>query len=206
MNIAGTAVAVDIGGTFTDLAIRYPDGSTGTAKALTTPGALADGVVDALRLSGADGAEITFFVHGTTAGLNALLERKYATVGLITTAGFRDVYEIGRANRPEMYDLHYHRPAPLVRRELRMEVRERMTATGEVLIPLDEDSLRASVGGWSTRASAHSRSCSCTHTLTRPTSCAARSWSGSGTPSSRFRCRTGSRTSGGSTSGPAPRW
>ena len=56
------------------------------------------------------------------------------------------MYEIGRANRPEMYDLHYHRPAPLVRRELRLEVRERMTATGEVLIPLDEDSLRASVG------------------------------------------------------------
>ena len=78
MDMAGTAVAVDIGGTFTDLAVRYPDGSTGTAKALTTPGALADGVVDALRLSGADGAEITFFVHGTTAGLNALLERKYA--------------------------------------------------------------------------------------------------------------------------------
>ena len=145
MDMAGTAVAVDIGGTFTDLAIRYPDGSTETAKALTTPGALADGVVDALRLSGASGADVTFFVHGTTAGLNALLERKYATVGLVTTAGFRDVYEIGRANRPAMYDLHYHRPAPLVRRELRLEVRERMTAAGEVLIPLDEDSLRASV-------------------------------------------------------------
>ncbi len=145
MDVAGTAVAVDIGGTFTDLAIRYPDDSIDTAKAPTTPGALADGVVDALRLSGVTGAEVSFFVHGTTAGLNALLERKFATVGLITTAGFRDVYEIGRANRPAMYDLHYHRPAPLVRRQLRLEVRERMTAAGEVLVPLDEESLRVSV-------------------------------------------------------------
>jgi N-methylhydantoinase A len=144
MDMAGTAVAVDIGGTFTDLAVRYPDGSTQTTKALTTPGALADGVIEALQLSGASPADVEFFVHGTTAGLNALLERKFAKVGLITTEGFRDVYEIGRANRPAMYDLYFHRPAPLVGRELRLEVRERMLADGQVRIELDEDSLRAS--------------------------------------------------------------
>lgn len=143
MDTVGTAVAVDIGGTFTDLAVRHPDGSTSTAKALTTPGELAAGVVDALAVSGVPGRAVSFFVHGTTAGLNALLERKFATVGLITTAGFRDAYEIGRANRPAMYDLYYHRPAPLVPRRLRLEVRERMTAAGEVLVPLDEDSLHA---------------------------------------------------------------
>ncbi len=139
---SGTAVAVDIGGTFTDLAVRRPDGSTLTTKALTTPGALADGVVDALRRAGVSGEEVTFFVHGTTAGLNALLERRFAEVGLVTTAGFRDVYEIGRANRPAMYDLYYHRPQPLVRRSRRLEVLERMNARGEVIEPLDEASLR----------------------------------------------------------------
>src|SRR3984957_3318457 len=145
MDMAGTAVAGGIGGAFPPPAGRGPGGPPQTPHAPAPPRALADGVVDALRLSGVSGEEVTFFVHGTTAGLNALLERKYATVGLVTTAGFRDVYEIGRANRPAMYDLHYHRPAPLVRRELRLEVRERMTAAGEVLVPLDEDSLRASV-------------------------------------------------------------
>ncbi len=138
------AVAVDIGGTFTDLAVQQPDGSTLTTKALTTPGELEEGVIRALRLAGVPGGEVEFFVHGTTAGLNALLERRFEPVGLLTTRGFRDVYEIGRANRPAMYDLHYRRPEPLVRRRLRLEVDERMTARGEVLVPLDESSLRAS--------------------------------------------------------------
>ena len=135
-------MAVDIGGTFTDLVARGADGSVCTTKAPTTPGALADGVIAALRLAATDAEQVNFFVHGTTAGLNALVERRFAPVGLITTRGFRDVYEIGRANRPVMYDLRYHRPAPLVRRELRREVTERMSARGEVVTALDEPSLR----------------------------------------------------------------
>ena len=141
---SSVAVAVDIGGTFTDLAVRHRDGSTDTTKTQTTPEALEQGVVTALRQAGVVGEDVGFFVHGTTAGLNALLERRYQTVGLLTTRGFRDVYEIGRANRPAMYDLHYHRPPPLVGRRLRCEVTERMSAQGEVLTPLDEASLRES--------------------------------------------------------------
>lgn len=140
----GISIAVDIGGTFTDLAVRFSDGRTITTKALTTPEALASGVVNALRLADVPRKEVRFFVHGTTAGLNALLERRFAPVGLITTKGFRDVYEIGRANRPAMYDLYYHRPDPLVPRALRLEVTERVSATGEILVPLDEESLRES--------------------------------------------------------------
>jgi N-methylhydantoinase A len=142
MSAPGVAVCVDIGGTFTDLAARRPDGSTATTKTLTTPAALEDGVLTALRQADIRGGDVEFFVHGTTAGLNALLERRFDTVGLLTTQGFRDVYEIGRANRPAMYDLHYHRPGPLVKRRLRLEVVERMSAEGHVITPLDEDSLR----------------------------------------------------------------
>jgi N-methylhydantoinase A len=139
-----TMAAVDIGGTFTDLALAVPQGKVSTAKVLTTPGDLARGVVEVLRLSGVRAEDVGFFVHGTTAGLNAVLEGRFATVGLLTTKGFRDVYEIGRANRPAMYDLYYHRPKPLVPRRLRLEVTERMSARGEVIIPLDEGSLRQS--------------------------------------------------------------
>lgn len=136
------AVGVDIGGTFTDIALRHADGLTQTGKVLTTPEALEQGVVAALRQAGLRGSDVEFFVHGTTAGLNALLERRFETVGLLTTAGFRDAYEIGRANRPDMYDLHYHRQPPLVERRLRLEVVERISAHGEVIVPLDEESVR----------------------------------------------------------------
>jgi N-methylhydantoinase A len=84
---------------------------------------------------------IDFFVHGTTAGLNAFLERKGAHVALITTAGFRDVYEIGRANRPDMYNLFYRKPTPLVRRCHIYEVRERSLFDGSILTPLNKEHL-----------------------------------------------------------------
>src|SRR5262249_16018732 len=71
-------------------------------------------------------------------GLNALLEHRHPPVGLITTQGFKDAYEIGRANRPAMYDLRYHRPPPLASRRHRMEVRERLSPSGDVIVPLDE--------------------------------------------------------------------
>src|SRR5215510_12208012 len=108
-------VAIDIGGTFTDLVCF--DQLTGTVrhdKISTTPGDLAGGIVHVLDRVIDDATEIAFFVHGTTAGLNAFLERRGAPVALITTRGFRDVYEIGRANRPDMYNLHYRKPTPLV--------------------------------------------------------------------------------------------
>src|SRR5260221_12054884 len=136
-----TAVAVDIGGTFTDLVAASPNGDIVTSKALTTPGELATGVLQVIDQAVDSGSKVDFFVHGTTAGINALLERRFGPVGLITTKGFRDAYEIGRANRPAMYDLHYHRPAPLVPRRHRLEVVERMSPTGETIVPLDEESV-----------------------------------------------------------------
>ena len=108
------AIAVDIGGTFTDLALRYPDGSTRTSKAATTPSALSDGVVDAIRNAAVPGNDVDFFVHGTTAGLNALLEQVRHRRPDYHAGVPRCLDEIGRANRPAMYDLYYHRPEPLV--------------------------------------------------------------------------------------------
>lgn len=143
--MAGSAVAVDIGGTFTDLVATSASSGLKTAKALTTPGHLATGVLEVLDSAVEAGANVDFFVHGTTAGLNALLERKYAPVGLLTTKGFRDVYEIGRANRPAMYDLQYHRPPPLVARRHRLEIVERMSATGHSITPVDEDSVKQAI-------------------------------------------------------------
>ena len=143
--MAGRGVAVDIGGTFTDLVAASSDGELTTAKALTTPGHLATGVLEVLDRAVESGSEVEFFVHGTTAGLNALLERRYAPIGLLTTKGFRDVYEIGRANRPAMYDLQYHRPPPLVPRRYRLEVVERMSADGHPLTPIDLDSVREAI-------------------------------------------------------------
>lgn len=139
------AVAVDIGGTFTDLVSASSTGEIRTGKALTTPGHLSTGVLEVLDQVVESGSEVEFFVHGTTAGLNALLEHRYAPIGLLTTKGFRDVYEIGRANRPAMYDLHYHRPAPLVPRRHRLEIVERMSPAGHVVTPLDEESVATAI-------------------------------------------------------------
>jgi N-methylhydantoinase A len=107
---------------------------------LTTPDGLARGIQNCLREARVDVAMASFFVHGSTVTINAVLERKGAQTGLLTTRGFRDVYEIGRGNRPEGYNLFFKRPVPLVPRNLRLEVDERLYATGEVLTPLDENS------------------------------------------------------------------
>ena len=135
-------LGVDIGGTFTDAVAISGDGEVLTAKAPSTPGNLARGVLDAIDRLKVDVNEVEGFVHGTTAGLNAFLERRGSRVALLTTSGFRDVYEIGRANRVAMYDVRYQRPAPLVpRRDIR-EVRERMGPEGEVVVALDEAAVR----------------------------------------------------------------
>mgnify|MGYP003694021373 CR=1 FL=1 len=98
-------IAVDIGGTFTDLVAVDDNGQVFRSKSLTTPDDLARGINDCLKGANVDVAGASFFVHGSTVTINAVLERKGARTGLITTKGFRDVYEIGRGNRPEGYNL-----------------------------------------------------------------------------------------------------
>jgi N-methylhydantoinase A len=136
-------IGVDIGGTFTDLAAL--DEATGVvvnAKALSTPSALLDGVLRCADQAGVDLAACRLTIHGTTIGINAVLEGKGARTGLLTTEGFRDVLEIGRCNFLRMYDVLYRRPTPLVPRGRRLEVAERLSARGEVLVPLDEAAVR----------------------------------------------------------------
>jgi len=139
-------IAVDIGGTFTDLVAVDDDGGIFRSKSLTTPDDLARGIVDCLAGAKVEVAGAEFFVHGSTVTINAVLERKGARTGLLTTKGFRDVYEIGRGNRPEGYNLFFKRPVPLVPRDLRLEVNERLYATGEVLTPLDEPAAAQQIG------------------------------------------------------------
>jgi N-methylhydantoinase A len=139
-----TRAAVDIGGTFTDLVyLELEADAVGLAKTATTPGRFEDGVIAALDAAELDGAE--FLAHGTTVIINALTERKGARTALITTRGFRDVLEIQKANRPDLYNLLYEKPEPFVPRRLRLEVTERVSYKGEILTPLDEDDVRRAV-------------------------------------------------------------
>ena len=140
-------IGIDIGGTFTDLVVL--DEATGrvtNTKALSTPRDLLQGVLACVDQAGADLRDCRMVIHGTTVGINALLERKGARTALLTTEGFRDVLEIGRGNFHRMYDVLYRRPETLVRRGLRLEVPERLGPRGEVLRPLDETALRAALG------------------------------------------------------------
>jgi N-methylhydantoinase A len=137
-------VGVDVGGTFTDLILVDAGGQVRIAKVPTTPDNQAMGVLRALDAVDADLAAVATINHGTTTTTNALLERKIARAGLITTRGFRDVLELGRRTRPQAYGL-LGRFEPLIPRELRLEVPERITADGEILTPLDEDALRDAI-------------------------------------------------------------
>ncbi|HVQ77785.1 MAG TPA: hydantoinase/oxoprolinase family protein [Candidatus Binatia bacterium] len=135
-------VGVDVGGTFTDLVLMdEASGAVRIAKVPTTPGNQAEGVLQALAQAGGTGDQLKAMVHGTTTATNALLERKGARTGLITTRGFRDVLELGRRTRPRPYGLKGSFE-PLIPRELRLEVAERVDAEGEVVVPLDEDAVR----------------------------------------------------------------
>ena len=138
-------IAVDIGGTFTDLVALDDQGNLHRSKSLTTPEELARGIQDCFTKANIQLSTAEFFIHGSTIAINAVLERKGVATGLITTRGFRDVYEIGRGNRPEGYNLFFKRPVPLVPRELRFEVDERLLASGEILEPLGEHSARAAI-------------------------------------------------------------
>lgn len=113
--------AVDIGGTFTDLVyINQESGELGSAKVPTTPNDIRLGVINAVEKSKLDLSRCRYFIHGTTVGLNAFIQRKGAKTGLITTEGFRDVLEIARMSRDVMYNLWYARPPPFVPRPLRL--------------------------------------------------------------------------------------
>jgi N-methylhydantoinase A len=136
---------IDVGGTFTDMILLDTEtGEVGLAKVLTTVENQAFGVLGAIAEAGARPDAVDTIVHGTTTTTNALLERKIARCGLITTRGFRDVLELGRRTRPTSYGLT-GKFVPLIPRELRLEATERMDAEGEVLEPLDEKEVAAAV-------------------------------------------------------------
>ena len=143
----GWKTAVDIGGTFTDLvAVDSVTGDVLRAKADTTPASLDEGVLTALARSGVSAEAVTAFIHGTTVVINAITERRGAATALVTTRGFRDVLEIGRANRPDLYNLAYAKPVPFVPRHLRFEVTERMTHLGTVAEPLSDADVAEAAG------------------------------------------------------------
>jgi N-methylhydantoinase A len=135
-------VGIDIGGTFTDL-VGYQDGAVVTAKTLTVPTDPTVGAATALRLAGCDARSIRELLHGSTIAINTVLERSGARTALITTEGFRDIYALGRGNRPDAFNLDFHRPRPLVPRDLTFELSERMNAAGEVLGPIDPAAVAA---------------------------------------------------------------
>jgi N-methylhydantoinase A len=144
-----TRIGVDIGGTFTDLVV-YDDrsGEVRAEKVPTTPSTPESGCVEAVRKAASRAGVLEnceYFLHGTTVGLNALLERKGATVGLLCTEGFRDSLEIRRGSRPESYDLDWVPPEPLVPRHLRLPAGERMDAQGNVVRALDRHSVGEAV-------------------------------------------------------------
>ncbi|MGE4257236.1 MAG: hydantoinase/oxoprolinase family protein [Xanthobacteraceae bacterium] len=139
-------LAADVGGTFTDVAaFDETSGELRLGKTLTTPSRLVDGIENGVSKAGAAFRASRLFLHGTTVAINTILERTGARCALITTQGFRDIYEIGRVNRPESYNLFFKRHEPLIDRDLRFEIRERMDAQGTVLIPLDDTEVRAVV-------------------------------------------------------------
>ena len=132
-------IGVDTGGTFTDLLAFDAERRTLlSVKVPSTSESPQNAVLGAFEQTAVSSAQVAFFGHSSTVALNALLQRAGSRTGLVTTAGFRDVLEIGRFNRPRMYDLFYTKPPPLVRRNLRAEVEERIGAEGTVITPLDE--------------------------------------------------------------------
>src|SRR6266542_1999743 len=134
MNVVG----VDIGGTFTD-PVRCADGRSVTSGWSTVPADPTRGVAESMSLAGCHMPALDEVLHGSTIAINTVLEKKGARTALITTRGFRDTYAIGRGNRIEAFNLFFHRPKPLVPRELTFEVTERVNAKGDVLVALAED-------------------------------------------------------------------
>lgn len=144
-------LGVDVGGTFTDLVLATEDGRIASRKVLSTSGnyaeAILGGIRDVLAEAGIAGDRVEELIHGTTVATNAIIERRGARTGLVTTEGFRDLLEIGRLRLMRLYDMDQERPAPLVRRRWRFEVAERLDHRGEVIRPLDRDSLAQAIAG-----------------------------------------------------------
>jgi N-methylhydantoinase A len=139
-----TIIAVDIGGTFTDLVACDTDsGAVAFTKSPTTYGDLGEAIFDCIRKARLDAREASFVKHGTTLVINALLQRAGARTALLTTKGFRDVLEVGRGNRTQPFNLRFHREPPLIPREWRFEAEERMEASGRARVPLATDDLTA---------------------------------------------------------------
>ena len=142
-------VGVDVGGTFTDLVVSNPDGSARTLKLLSTPDDYSRAIADGLGRLFADGTTdpkaVSSLVHAFTVATNALLMGKGARVALLTTRGFRDVLEIARLRMPQLYNMDWDKPRPLVPRRLRFEIDERIGADGEIVQPLDTGSVLASL-------------------------------------------------------------
>src|SRR5215216_4689051 len=137
-------LAADIGGTFTDIAV-FDDrtGALSFGKVLSTPQRLVDAITAGVEKTGTDYSSAGLFLHGSTVAINTILERTGAKTALLITEGFRDVYEIGRINRPDAYNLFFRKHVPLVERALRFEVKERVFADGEIETPLDENEIAA---------------------------------------------------------------
>jgi N-methylhydantoinase A len=140
-------LAIDIGGTFTDATlIDEETGGVAIAKVLTTPSDPSEGFMQAVERALADGgvhaAQVSFVVHATTVATNAIIEGTIARSGFVTTDGFRDLLEIARQVRPTLYDTQFEKAAPLVPRDRAVVVRERLGPAGDVLLALDDDSVR----------------------------------------------------------------
>src|SRR5882672_10696458 len=137
-------LAADIGGTFTDIAVfDEHTGALAFGKTLSTPHRLVDGIDKGVEKAGSDFRSAGLFLHGSTVAINTILERTGARTALLITEGFRDIYEIGRINRPDAYNLFFRKHVPLIERALRFEVKERVLADGEIERPLDEDEIAA---------------------------------------------------------------
>ena len=155
-------LGVDVGGTFTDFfAFNESNGNFHVGKWPSTPSNPARAILDGLdKLSsqyGIDLVEVTQIAHGTTVGTNALIQRRGGKVALITTKGFRDLLEIGRQTRPHMYDLHKDNPPPLISRQNRLELDERISADSTVLKTIDPHQLEQLVDSWQVETSRKSR-------------------------------------------------
>jgi N-methylhydantoinase A len=143
-------VGIDSGGTFTDVCLFDDEtGAVAVWKVSSTPddpsSGIAAGLAEGLAQVGASAEQVSYFGHGTTVATNALIQNRGARTGLITTDGFRDLLEIGRQKRPDLYDMTVDKPVPLVTRDLRLEVRERIRHDGSIETTLDEQGFRAAV-------------------------------------------------------------
>src|SRR5436190_24024694 len=147
--MAGLRVGIDVGGTFTDIVFLSADGTVLTRKILSSPDdysrTIRAGLQEIIRDAGVAPGDVHEVMHGTTVATNAILEGKGARTGLLTTRGFRDVLEIRRMRMPRLYDLFWDKPRPLVDRDLRVEVDERVNGRGEVVRPLDHVGALAAV-------------------------------------------------------------